>query len=278
MSAAALAVAVASGTPFLNMATRKAPVLYLDWETEPGDIAGRIQRAAKGAGLEVAPTILYMNLIQSISDRMGEISRVVAEHSIGLVIVDSVGMASARQRDGADPSEGAKAFFRGLRGLDTAALLIDHVTGEDMKVRTGVPKPYGSVYKWNAARNAFELRAAENPKGHQVVLAHRKSNLGPRENDVPLTFVYGADSVQVVRTDLYENLDAEREAAEHEKVLAAVDAAALTGDPLHSQAAVARAADMAEAVSRAAVVRLEKSGLVRWDPMDGLIREERSGD
>jgi hypothetical protein len=54
--------------------------------------------------------------------------------------------------------------------------------------RAGAAKPYGSIYKWNSARNAFELRQRAEPDLHgaHLTLKHRKSNLGPRLGDLNL--------------------------------------------------------------------------------------------
>lgn len=205
MIAVCTAVAVASGGTLLGWECQQGEVLFLDWETEEGDIAGRARKAAKGMGLPATPTIHYMNMIHPLSHRMSEVARVVAQHDVRLVIIDSVGMASSAQRDGADASEGAVRFFRGLRELGVASLLIDHVTGEDMK-RASTPKPYGSVYKYNAARNAFEVRLREDTiiGNHVVGLIHQKSNLGPRHADVEIEFDYSPDAVRMRRRGVIE--------------------------------------------------------------------------
>ena len=188
--AAALASAVQTGTRWLGFGVAPASVLYLDWETDEADINSRVRAAATGLGLLEIPKVQYVSETRPIEDRVAQIAKVVAEQGIGLVIIDSVGMAMASARDGSDPSEGAIRFFRALRALNSAVLAIDHVAGEDMrKTRTGAAKPYGSVYKWNSARNALELRERKDPdqNGVHLVLRHRKSNLGPRVADINLT-------------------------------------------------------------------------------------------
>jgi hypothetical protein len=200
MLAVTAAVAVAAGGTLLGWQCEQGEVLYLDWETEEGDIASRVHRVANGMSLAKVPTIHYMNMIHPLSQRMAEVARVIARHEVRLVIIDSVGMASSAQRDGADASEGAVRFFRGLRELGVASLLIDHVTGEDMK-RSSTPKPYGSVYKYNAARNAFEIRQRDDTivGNHVAVLTHQKSNLGPKHPDIEVEYEYGPDYVRVRR-------------------------------------------------------------------------------
>ena len=203
MFAVAVAVAVSVGGRLLGWDCQQANVLYLDWETEEGDIANRVHRASQGMGLPGPAHVRYMNMIHPLAHRMNEVARAIAQHAIGLVIIDSVGMASSAQRDGADASEGAVRFFRGLRELGVASLLIDHVTGEDMR-RASTPKPYGSVYKYNAARNAFEIRQRDDPFGaHVCLLVHQKSNLGPKHADVEVEYLYG-DGVKLRRRGVIE--------------------------------------------------------------------------
>jgi hypothetical protein len=191
--AATMAVCVQTGTKFLGKQVQQAEVLYLDWETDEEDIASRVEVVAAGLGLGSAPNLRYSSLVRPIEDRVSALARYVAEEHIGFVIIDSVGMAMSAARDGGDVSETAIRFFRALRALDAAVLAIDHVSGDDMRRgRAGASKPYGSVYKWNSARNAYELRERREPdaKGAHLTLKHRKSNIGSRQPDLHLAALW----------------------------------------------------------------------------------------
>ena len=190
--AASLAVAVQTGTPFLGLNVQQCEVLYLDWETDEEDIASRVRAAARGMGVP-PPDLRYSALVRPVEDRVAPLARYVAEEKIGFVIIDSVGMAMSAAKDGGDASETAIRFFRALRALDAAVLAIDHVSGDDMRRgKAGAGKPYGSVYKWNSARNAFELRTRKEPDhdGVHLVLKHRKTNIGPLQYDMNLRLVW----------------------------------------------------------------------------------------
>lgn len=179
--AAALSAAVQTGASLLGQRAQKRNVLYLDWETDEGDVAHRIGAASRGLGLTGPAPVRYMSLELPLEMEMAHIAAAVVENDIGFVVIDSVGMASMQGRDGSDPAEGAIQFFRGLRILNATVLCIDHVSGEDQrKGRAGASKPYGSVFKWNSARNAFELIDAGDDR---VILRHRKANLGPKMPD-----------------------------------------------------------------------------------------------
>ena len=199
--AAALAVAVESGLPFLDLPTTPAKVLYLDWETDEEDIDRRVTAAAKGMGLDTPPPILYVSLVRPIEDLVTQLARLVLDEGIGLVIIDSTGMAMNSAKDGADASETAIRFFRALRSLNVAVVAIDHVAGEDMRRTRGAPKPYGSVYKWNSARNAFELRERKDADQHgsHLLLKHRKSNWGPLMTDMALLLAWTNGAASITR-------------------------------------------------------------------------------
>lgn len=194
-----LAAAIQTGSHFLGWKAKKRNVLYLDWETDEGDIAHRNMLVSRGLGLEAPAPVNYMSLEMPLELEMGHIAAAVVENKIGLVVIDSVGMASTQGRDGSDPAEGAIQFFRGLRMLNAAVLCIDHISGEDQRRgRAGATKPYGSVFKWNSARNAFEM-IDNTPDGGPmtVMLRHRKANLGPRMNDMSVIVRWNDDEEQV---------------------------------------------------------------------------------
>lgn len=190
--AAAIAVAIQHGVPLLGLPTRRAEVLYLDWETDANDVGRRMHASAKGLGVE-NPTMRYASLSHPLEDKVSELSRVVAQDGIGLVIIDSAGMAIAPGRSGGDANETALRFYSALRRMGCAALVIDHVSGDDLRRGSkGAAKPYGSVYKMNVVRNAFELRQAREPDEHGIhlLLKHRKTNIGPRLSDTAVRLIW----------------------------------------------------------------------------------------
>lgn len=199
--AACLATCVRIGEPFMDFDTRAANVLYLDWETTEEDVAANVSMAAQGLGVPT-PEVLYLSMVNPLEYRLPEISRIVAERKVELVIIDSATMASRSPNDG-EASVSALDLFRSLRQLDCAALVLDHVTGEDMKKGSSA-KPYGSVFKWNAARNAFEIRQSTRASNnHRVTLIHRKSNLTRRIEDFDVTYQWGYNSVRLDKAVQY---------------------------------------------------------------------------
>ncbi len=162
--AAACAVSVETGISVVpGFIPRKASVLYLDWESDQDEINDRVRSVAMGAHLPGPASILYRACHGPLADQVEDLARLVAEHSIGLVVVDSVGLAAGTSSDGGDAAESALRMFAAFRVLEAARhgcsiLAIDHVSKAETEVSGRSARPYGSIYKVNLARAMFELR------------------------------------------------------------------------------------------------------------------------
>ncbi len=68
------------------------------------------------------------------------------EHGAGLVVVDSMAMASGGRGDGEGAEASAVRLFAAFRELGCAILGIDHVTKQDSASEATTAGPYGSVF------------------------------------------------------------------------------------------------------------------------------------
>jgi hypothetical protein len=202
--ATAIGVCVATGRVFLGLPVQAGPVLYLDWETDAYEVDERVKRVSRGLGVP-APEIHYRACAGPFEDIAEHVAGFVAEFGIGLVIVDSVGMASAVSHEGGDANEGAIRLFTGLRYLNTTILAIDHITGADVGSDKSAAKPYGSIYKVNLARSVFELRRSrEDGDGAHLGLYHRKVNSGRLEKPIGIRVDHIDDVVRFSKEDIVE--------------------------------------------------------------------------
>lgn len=191
--AAAMAAAIQEGVDFLGWPVQQRNVLYLDWESDAGDISRRNALVSTGLGLTTPAAVRYTkpNGYLNDHDTLMHIAETVARYDIGFVVVDSTVMAMKTGQQQADPAEAAKEFYGAIKRLGVTALAIDHMSGEDMRRRPGSPsKPYGSVFKWNIARNVFEMVAPED-EPDTLILKHRKCNVGPKMATKTLTMKWG---------------------------------------------------------------------------------------
>jgi len=172
--AAFFGVLVSSGTQHCGLTTMPGRVLYLDYETSAEEMHERIAAIEEGLGDPGCSRILYRFCVQPLASDIEEIQKVVAENEIEFVIVDSAGPALGGEKG--DPKDPVIEYFRALRSLRICSLTTDHIT----KGEGGRKLPYGSIYKFNLARNVFELRKAQEAGEDEmyVGLYHRKANFG----------------------------------------------------------------------------------------------------
>jgi hypothetical protein len=203
--AAAIGVSVDSGVEVIpGWRPVSAPVLALDWEDGAGVWTKRTRAIAAGAGVK-APRIRYQPQVRPLPESVDRLAAYVADEAIGLVIVDSVGLASGSARDGGTAEESTLRLFQALRQLDATCLLIDHVRGDDMESDRAISRPYGSVYKTNLARSVYELRRERDgsPGRAELLMVHTKVNDGAKQSPQGLAIVY-EDGGRVIRFERAE--------------------------------------------------------------------------
>lgn len=156
------------------------PVLVLDWEDSRDEWEGQIRAICRGAGIAPPKAFRYRRMAGALADQIEQIAEFVAEHSIGLVIIDSVEAACGSAADNETYNARAERLFDALRLLGTASLLLDHVTGAELDKPTNGPAPMksiGGVRKRDRARAVYALRVQNQSREVvEVVLADVKRN------------------------------------------------------------------------------------------------------
>jgi len=202
--ATAVAVAVATGSHVIPQWTpTPGSVLFLDWEAHRATLNDRIAALALGVGV-TAPEIFYRRMNRPLADDVEGIGEFIRNEGILLLIVDSVGLAVGGGREGEAAADGTFRLFDALRVLETTSLLIDHVTGADLENSHTAAKPYGSVYKQNLARLAFELRQEGDgtPERIEVVLRNSKANDDFKLAPQGFAICRDERSIRIERTDI----------------------------------------------------------------------------
>ncbi len=179
-----------------NQITR---TLYLDFETSREEINDRVQMLKSGLNLPKDTIPLYRFCHQPLAADIAEIQRLVSKDNVGFVIVDSYGMACGGD---AWSQQVARDYFMSLRSLRVPTLTIDHVAKENAK------GPFGSVYKYNEARNIFEIKATQElgEDATEIGLFHRKANNGRLLKPLGYRFSFIDDEAVIVESiDVKEN-------------------------------------------------------------------------
>ncbi len=195
--AAAVGVSVASGIVVVpGWVPRKAPVLLLDWEEEDYIVKDRVAAIARGANLPVLPgDLLYRRMAGRLADEADTVARLVAEEGVGLLVVDSVGAAMGTVGEG-DHADSANRLFDAVRHINTTALLVDHVSGENIGKRD-VRKPYGSVYKENRSRGTFYVACTTVDDDGRVLVVTNAKPLASRAQLAPVALRLSYDEATI---------------------------------------------------------------------------------
>lgn len=194
-----VAVVAATGVDLPGIELRGAPcsVLYLDWETNAGIAARRMNQITAGYGIAPPSGIYYRRMARALSDDLRIVRAEVDRLGVGLVIIDSVGPAC-----GGSPSkeELIVPFFNAVRSLGRTALLISHISKMEAGIEGTKATPIGSVYSRNLSRQTWLARRAEGVEESDaiyVALFHTKANESKRFRPIGLRIAFTANTIRV---------------------------------------------------------------------------------
>ncbi len=198
--ALAIATCVALEKRFLGRGVKPTGVLYLDWEVDQNEAARRAFQIARGMGLERPPmNIWYEEINQPLSAMAGKIKAYIEERGVGVVIIDSLGLACA------DDPEAARVvikLFSMLKGLRTTILGIDHQSKLNEGQHYGLKSPFGSVYKGNLSRSVIQIQKVEGSYGQlALLLHHKKFNFGHLNDDMGVRLHFEGNVVRLSQFD-----------------------------------------------------------------------------
>jgi hypothetical protein len=195
--AAAIGVSVQEGVALIEgWAPRQAPVLYLDWEAGTASLNRRVRGVAMGAHIPRVVQIDYLNCRRRgpLYGFAEDVAKMVDREGYGLVVADSVQMASGTSSEGGDASETALRLFTAFGFIGTTVLAVDHINRTDADQQTRRSRPYGSVFKSNLARATFELRRTKLPDGSSALgVYNTKANDSDELPPVALRVVHADD-------------------------------------------------------------------------------------
>ncbi len=200
----ALTVAAENKRYWMAFNVKTAPVLYLDFELDADEQHRRALHLAAGMGLKGIPENFYYLSAAMLPpvEAFGIAAEECRRLGVKLIIVDSVGFALDGDSENARDVLGFyRACIQPLKDAGASPLLIDHqakiVKGEKYSDK----QAFGSVYKTNAVRSAFQIRGHHEQGEITATFTHKKNNFGWKENDFSLKVVFGGERVTVDRLD-----------------------------------------------------------------------------
>jgi hypothetical protein len=221
-----LTVAAENRSYWMAFAVKTVPVLYLDFELDADEQHRRALDLAKGMNLKAIPENFYYLSVAMVPPE--EAFRIAAEEcrrlGVKLVIVDSVGFAI----DGdSENSSDVLGFYRRciqpLKDIGASPLLIDHQAKIIKGEKYADKQAFGSVYKTNAVRSAFQIRGSQDVQGEiTATFTHKKNNFGWKEKDFSLKVLFEEGCITSER--LQEAVPSpDREPSKKEQVLEAIE-------------------------------------------------------
>lgn len=177
--------------------TSEMRCLVLDWEASPVEWNDRIGRIAAGLDIE-APSVLYRRPRRPLADQVEAIAAECDREGVGFIVIDSVEKASGATSQGEGYDAKAERLFMALDRIGRPSLLVDHVTGEELRHGSGRvhPKSIGSVLKGAWARATYDLKRdpdASTDTTVQMLLTNVKTNAARREPPFEFAIEYAGD-------------------------------------------------------------------------------------
>ena len=179
--ALAVAISLVTGREIIPgwAPTRTGVPIYLDWETDADTINERVQQICAGAGIPPVE-IDYLFCDAPLIDLTESLLEYTADRGTDLIIVDSVEAALMGTRSqGGDVHEPMGKANQLLRRLGMSGLLIDHVNAIAAQAEGLAGKAFGSIFKTNWVRIAYEVKPAPETadgKRHLGLFNQKRNN------------------------------------------------------------------------------------------------------
>ena len=188
-----LSVLADAGVSKCGLGIEPSTVLYLDWETDEGEIGSRITMIRRGMTMEGRSNILYKAMAQGLANDIETVRKLCVDNGVTLLVIDSLGSACAGEPESADV---CLRTFGALRSLNVSSLVIDHTNKEGHL--------FGSVYKFNQARQIFQVKKSQSEDDNKLVvgLFHKKANNSPLMKPLGFTLTFSEGGVLIERQDV----------------------------------------------------------------------------
>ena len=176
-----LVVSACSGTEVIPgwRPSRVYSCLVLDWDEGREEEEVRLAAICAAYGVELTGGYHYKRMSRPLSDLADDIGLYVVENGIDIAIVSPVGRAARDHGD--NITAPIDELYEVLRTFGTTNILIDHVTGANMK--GGAEREFGSVRKRDNARGSYSVYMQSEAIGERVVVLRntKPDAMAPRQ-------------------------------------------------------------------------------------------------
>lgn len=184
--------------------------LILDWESDAAEWNDRLAAIAAGVGAtwSADQAALHRACRAPLDEQVEQIAEAIARHGIGFVLIDSAEKAIGASSGAESYGDRAGRLFEAIDRLGVTSVILDHVSGEDMKRTDGrvIRKAIGSTMKGAWARAVYELKREREPdtveKRVELVLHTAKINDAAPQRPFEFAIVYDDDAIRFERANV----------------------------------------------------------------------------
>ena len=239
--------------------TASGRVLYLDYETTEEEQAERVDNLTRGLGLTHRPRFVYRAMQRIIADDAAALRREIDRTGVGLVVIDSMGLACGNVLE----LDAVRRFFSALRSFPrhVTKVVVTHISAEGARQDRGSASPYGLRYIHNYGRSNWELRAERDDARGQldVAMYHRKANGFALQRPIGLRYSFDPvdGAVGVERFDVLDSPALTAHSGIGDQIIGLLRAGQAAAPE------IAAALDLKQNTVRMQLSRLQKAGIVQ---------------
>ena len=146
--------------------SRQYACLVLDWDEGREEEEVRLAAICHAYEVELTGGYHYKRMSRPLSDIADEMGTYIVSNNIDIVVVSPVGKATRDHGDNINAP--VDELHEVLRTFGTTNILIDHVTGANMK--GGAEREFGAVRKRDNVRGSYSLYPQSESVGERVVV------------------------------------------------------------------------------------------------------------
>ena len=239
-------------------------VLWLDYETDQDTIGWNLSRFTNGLGIPEI-SIHYRRCSFSLASDIEKVQSIVAEKNIGLLVIDSLGMACAGDLN---TSEIAMRFWEAQRQLNVTTLIIAHPSKDQQTKKRTI---HGSGFFSREARSVWELRQVQEPGEEEkyIGLFHTKVNEGKLHRPRGFRLAFSEKTIEVYQQDVSQIEGLRKELGTGQQILELLKSGAM------SVADIRDDLELSDAAIRMSIGRLKKRNkIIPVDDKWGLPYEQ----
>jgi hypothetical protein len=225
------------------------PVLYLDWEATEDRQRMRTWAVMRGIDAGAMDDValaevpfFWRRMIGSLGDNMRWVEDELDKHSIGMVIIDSLGQASA-PLGAIEESATTNKHHGWVQELGVPVLEIHHERKSNGALTPERHNMFGSVYTFNTARTVTQISTTEEQRYDtggikKVAARNQKLSDGKVPEPIALTFEFhnaengGTESVEVRQGALADEVDLMEKMTVLQRIVKAVEHGALKAEAI----------------------------------------------